>query len=338
MSLPALHGHRDNYNTQCPGNAYYAKLPTLRSWAAGPVKGLTIKSVTGAGLSGTTYYTKAAITVNWAATTPSALISKYELLVDGKPVATAAGTATSAKATLALGSHQIQVRATHQSGKTATSPAATVVAETTAPTFPTKPKAALRTGTVNTTAVPVTLSWKASDDAALKEVRLTAPTTATYGPATTSAKLTVKSGTATTWSLTARDQAGNTGTAAVSGTPVIVQETSATKAGTWTSKSSTSYLGGKSLTSSTKNASLTWTFTGRSVAWLVSRAATSGQAHIYVDGTKTATVDLKSATTKYRDAIWTKTWSTSAKHTIKVVVVGTSGRPAVTTDGIVYLK
>jgi hypothetical protein len=338
MSLPALHGHRDNYNTQCPGNAYYAKLPTLRSWAAGPVKGLTIKSVTGAGLSGTTYYTKAAITVNWAATTPSALISKYELLVDGKPVATAAGTATSAKATLALGSHQIQVRATHQSGKTATSAAATVVAETTAPTFPTKPKAALRTGTVNTTAVPVTLSWKASDDAALKEVRLTAPTTATYGPATTSAKLTAKSGTATTWSLTARDQAGNTGTAAVSGTPVIVQETSATRAGTWTSKSSTSYLGGKSLTSSTKNASLTWTFTGRSVAWLVSRAATSGQAHIYVDGTKTATVDLKSATTKYRDAIWTKTWSTSAKHTIKVVVVGTSGRPAVTTDGIVYLK
>ncbi|PZG84904.1 N-acetylmuramoyl-L-alanine amidase, partial [Streptomyces sp. NTH33] len=338
MSLPVIHGHRDNFNTQCPGNAYYAKLPTLRDWAAGPVKGLTIKSVTGAGLSGATYYTRAAITVNWAATTPSALIGTYELLVDGKPVATAAGTATSAKATLAPGSHQVQVRATHQSGKAATSAAVTVVAETTAPTFPTKPALALRTGTVNTTAVPVTLSWKASDDAALKEVRLTAPATATYGPATTSAGLTAKPGAATTWSLTAHDQAGNTGTATASGTPVIVQETSATKAGAWTSKSSTSYLGGKSLTSSAKNASLTWTFTGRSVAWLVSRAATSGQAHIYVDGTKTATVDLKSATTRYRDAIWTKTWSTSAKHTIKVVVVGTSGRPAVTTDGIVYLK
>ncbi|MFE9174114.1 N-acetylmuramoyl-L-alanine amidase [Streptomyces kebangsaanensis] len=338
LSLPALHGHRENYNTQCPGNAYYAKLPTLRDWAAGPVKGLAIKSVTGAGLSGTTYYTTAAVTVSWTATTPSALIGKYELLVDGEPVATAAGTATSARATLAPGSHQVQVRATHQSGKTATSAAATVVAETTAPTFPVKPALALRTGTVNTTAVPVTLSWKASDDAALKEVRLTAPTTATYGPATTSAGLTAKSGAATTWSLTAHDQAGNTGTATVSGTPVIVQETSATRTGTWTGKSSTSYLGGKSLTSSAKDASLTWTFTGRSVAWLVSRAATSGQAHIYVDGTKAATVDLKSATAKYRDAIWTKTWSTSAKHTVKVVVVGTSGRPAVTTDGIVYLK
>ncbi|MFB7736501.1 N-acetylmuramoyl-L-alanine amidase [Streptomyces sp. NPDC056112] len=338
LSLPAIHGHRDGFNTQCPGNAYYAKLPTVRAWAAGPVTGLTIKSVTGAGLSGTTYYTKAAITVNWAATTPSALVGKYELLVDGQPVATAAGTATSAKATLTLGSHQVQVRATHQSGRTTTSTAATVVAETTAPTFPTKPALSLRAGTVSSTAVPVTLSWKAADNAALKEVRLTAPAAATYGPTATSAGLTAKPGAATTWSLTAYDLAGNTGTATVSGTPVIVQETAATKTGTWTSKSSTSYLDGKSFTSSTKNASLTWTFTGRSVAWLVSRAATSGQADIYVDGTKAATVDLKSATTKYRDAIWTKTWPTSAKHTIKIVVVGTAGRPAVTTDGIVHLK
>ncbi|MFF7902254.1 N-acetylmuramoyl-L-alanine amidase [Streptomyces sp. NPDC007920] len=338
LTLPAIHGHRDGFNTQCPGNAYYAKLPTLRAWAAGPVTGLAIKSVTGAGLSGTTYYTKGAITVGWTATTPSALIGGYELLVDGQPVAKAAGTATSAKATLTPGSHQVQVRATHQSGKTAVSAAATVVAETTAPTFPTKPALALRAGTVNTTAVPVTLSWKAADDTVLKEVRLTAPTAATYGPTATTAALTATSGAATTWSLTAYDQAGNTGTAAVSGTPVLVRETAATKTGTWASKSSASYLGGQSLGSSAKNASLTWTFTGRSVAWLVSRASTSGQADIYVDGVKTTTVDLKSATTKYRDAIWTKTWPTSAKHTVKIVVVATAGRPAVTTNGIVYLK
>ncbi|MBO0518515.1 N-acetylmuramoyl-L-alanine amidase, partial [Streptomyces beijiangensis] len=70
----------------------------------------------------------------------------------------------------------------------------------------------------------------------------------------------------------------------------------------------------------------------------VSRAATSGQAYVYVDGVKITTVDLKSSTTLYRQAIWTKTWSTSAKHTVKIVVVGTSGRPTVTTDGIAYVK
>ncbi|MFE0273113.1 N-acetylmuramoyl-L-alanine amidase [Streptomyces sp. NPDC058992] len=338
LSFPVIHGHRDGYNTQCPGDALYTQLGTLRSWAGGPVTGLAIKSITGAGVSGTTYYTKASVTVNWSATTPSSLISKYELLVDGKVAATTAGTATSAKATLAAGTRKVSVRAVHQSGRTATSAAATVVAETTAPTFSTKPSLALRTGTVNTTAVPLTLSWKATDTAALKEVRLTAPLAKTYGPTTYSAAHTAKSGAATTWSMTAHDQAGNTATAAVTGTPVILQETSAVKTGTWTTKSSSSYLGGKSYSSSAKNASLSWTFTGRSAAWAVSRASSSGQAYVYVDGVKAATVDLKSSTTKYRDAIWTKTWTTSAKHTIKIVVVGTSGRPTITTDGLVYLK
>ncbi|WP_406727518.1 N-acetylmuramoyl-L-alanine amidase [Streptomyces sp. GD-15H] len=338
LALPAIHGHRDGYNTQCPGDAFYNKLATVRTWAGGPVSGLTLKSVTGAGSSGSTTYTKSAVTVNWSATTPAALIAKYELLVDGKVAATTPGTATSAKATLTAGTHKVAVRAVHQSGRTATTAAATVVAETTAPAFTTKPNLALRTGTVNTAAVPLTLKWKATDGAALKEVRLTAPTTKTYGPTVTSAKHTAKSATATTWSMKAYDQAGNTATASVAGTPVILQESSATKSGKWTTKSSASYLGGKSYTSSAKNASLTWTFTGRSVAWVASRAATSGQAHIYVDGTKLTTVDLKSSTTKYRDALWTKTWSTSAKHTVKIVVVGTSGRPTITTDGLVYLK
>ncbi|MFE2529473.1 hypothetical protein ACFXEL_35210 [Streptomyces sp. NPDC059382] len=53
---------------------------------------------------------------------------------------------------------------------------------------------------------------------------------------------------------------------------------------------------------------------------------------------KDTTVDLKSPTTKYRDAIWTKSWSNQSKHTIKIVIEGTSGRPSITTDGLVYLK
>ncbi|MGK9465183.1 N-acetylmuramoyl-L-alanine amidase (plasmid) [Streptomyces sp. G6] len=338
LSFPAVHGHRDGYNTQCPGDAFYNRLGTVRSWAAGPVTGLTIKSISSAGRSGTTYYTKAGITVSWSAGTPSSLVSRYELLVDGKPVVRTSGTATSAKATLAVGSHKIAVRAVHQSGRSSTTPAATVVAESTAPSFSTKPNLALRTGTVNTTAVPLTLKWKAADSAALKEVRLTAPVAKTYGPTTYSASHTAKSGVATAWKMTAHDQAGNTTSASVTGTPVILQETSATRSGTWSTKSSTSYLGGKSYSSTARNASLTWTFTGRSAAWVVSRASGSGQAHVYVDGVKTTTVDLKSATTKYRDAIWTKTWSTSAKHTVKIVVSGTQGRPTITTDGLVYLK
>ncbi|MFJ7252022.1 peptidoglycan recognition protein [Streptomyces sp. NPDC098085] len=337
-SFKQISGHRDGFNTQCPGTKLYGQLPAIRSLAAGPVTGLAVTSVTGAGLSGTTYYTKSAVTVGWSAATPSAFVSTYELLVDGKAVATTAGTATSAKATLTAGSHRVQVRATHQSGKVTTSAAATVVADLTAPAFTTRPNLALRTGTVNTTAVPVTLKWKATDAASLKEVRLTAPVARTYGPTTTSASHTAKPGAATGWAMTAYDRAGNTAAASVSGTPVILQESSAAKTGTWATKSSTSYLGGTSYSSSSKGASLSWTFTGRSVALVASRASTSGQVYVYVDGVKVSTVDLKSATAKYRDALWTKSWTGSAKHTVKIVVVATSGRPAVTTDGIVYLK
>ena len=138
--------------------------------------------------------------------------------------------------------------------------------------------------------------------------------------------------------MTAYDRAGNAAAASVTGTPVILQESSAKKSGTWSTRSSSSYLGGRSYSSATKNAALTWTFTGRSAAWVVSRAASSGQVYVYVDGTKAATVDLKSSTTKYRNAIWTKSWSSSARHTVKIVVVGTKGRPTITTDGLVYLK
>lgn len=207
-SFKQISGHRDGFNTQCPGNMLYGQLKSIRDLAAGPVTGLAVKSVTGAGLSGTTYYTRSAITVGWSASTPSAFVSKYELLVDGRSVATTAGTAASAPTTLAIGTHQVQVRATHQSGKVTTSAAATVVAEQTAPTFTTKPNLALRTGTVNTTAVPLTLKWKATDAASLKEVRLTAPVAKTYGPTTTSASHTAKSGVATTWSMKAYDRAG----------------------------------------------------------------------------------------------------------------------------------
>ncbi|MFD5453113.1 N-acetylmuramoyl-L-alanine amidase [Streptomyces sp. NPDC127100] len=333
-----ISAHRDGYNTQCPGNTLYSQLATVRAWAAGPVQGLKVASVGGASLSGTTYYTKGALSVKWQATTPASLVKNYQLLVDGKTVVTASGTATSANTTLPLGSHTVAVRAVHQSGRTATTTALNVVAETTAPVFTTTPKLSLRTGTVSTTDVPVTLAWKATDDKALRGVKLLSPTAATFGPTWTANNRTAKSGTASTWTLQAYDHAGNYRNASASYTPVILQETSAVRSGSWTARSSTSYLGGKSYSSGSKGAALTWTFTGRSVSWVVSRASSSGQAYVYVDGVKAATVDLKSSATLYRQAIWTKTWSGSAKHTVKIVVVGTSGRPTITTDGLVYIK
>ncbi|GAA1356047.1 peptidoglycan recognition protein [Streptomyces beijiangensis] len=329
-SFLPISGHRDGFATACPGINLYNKLPTIRAYAAGPVAAPT--------LTVSPTYTKGAATVSWATSTPTAVIKGFEVLVDGKPVATVSRSTRSAAITVAAGKHSVQIRATHINGKTSLSAAASVTGDVTKPTFPTPLDVRLRGGTLSSTSIPVALTWKAADNASLKSVAATAPRAASFGPTVTSWGTTAKPASAVTYTLKATDAAGNYLTTSVSRTAVITQETSATRSGTWATKKSTSYLGGASYSSATKNAALTWTFTGRSVAWVVSRAATSGQAYVYVDGVKITTVDLKSSTTLYRQAIWTKTWSTSAKHTVKIVVVGTSGRPTVTTDGIAYVK
>ncbi|MFD3455702.1 peptidoglycan recognition protein [Streptomyces sp. NPDC058691] len=334
----AISGHRDGFATACPGQNLYDKLPTIRAYAAGPVATPTLAAPTGATKSGTTYYTKGSITMSWRTTTPSMLVKRFEVLVDGVVKATAGRTATSAAVTVPTGKHTVAVRAVHINNKTSVSRSLAVTGDTTKPTFTTAPAVKIRNAAVSSTSVPVTVTWKAADDTVLKSASATAPATATFGPTTTSWSTAGKAGSAVTYNLKATDMAGNYATTSVSRTAAIIQETSATRTGTWTSKSSGSYLGGKSLTSKSKNASLTWTFTGRSVGWVVSRASTSGQAYVYVDGKKTATVDLKSSGTQYRQTIWSTSWSTSAKHTLKIVVVGTSGRPAITTDGITYVK
>ncbi|WP_327263988.1 peptidoglycan recognition protein [Streptomyces sp. NBC_01232] len=123
-----LSGHRDGFNTQCPGHALYPQLDALRT--SGPAARLKVTSVNGeAAQPGSSFQTPGPVSVGFDTSTASAQVSKFELLVDDKPVATVAGTARSASASLALGSHQVQVRATTTNGKVATSLPVTVLAE-----------------------------------------------------------------------------------------------------------------------------------------------------------------------------------------------------------------
>jgi hypothetical protein len=338
QTFKAVSGHRDGFATDCPGNQLYNALGSIRSYAAGPVTGLSVSGINGgAAKSGTRYLTRGAATVNWTTATPGQVISGFDVLVDGKVVAHTNGLGTHAAITVGAGTHAVTVVATHITGKKTTSAAVTLVGDTTKPVFSKAPSLALRTGTVSATAVPVTLSWAATDTGALASVAATAPSAAAFAPTTTSWATSAKPAHADLFTLRATDVAGNTATASVTRTPSIVQETSASRTGSWTKRTSTSYLGGASYSATAKNASISWTFTGRSVSWIVSRASTSGQAYVYVDGVKIGLLDLKSATTTYRQAIWTKSWAASGKHTLKIVVVGTKGRPAVTTDGIAVL-
>jgi uncharacterized protein with LGFP repeats len=339
VSFNTVSGHRDAFATACPGQQLYDKLPAIRTTAKmwttpATTSTLTLTGLTGATKVGTTYYTKGTVTPHWS----PAAVSAYEVRVDGTVVARPAPTATSATLTVPAGAHTLQVHATNIDGTTADSPAYHVIADTVRPVFTHPAALGLRRSTVYNSSIPVILSWKATDDRLLRSLKATRPAAKTFSTTTTAWSAWAKRGTSQLWSLTAADAAGNATASAVTRTSALVAETSATRTRTWKTTYNKSYLGGRGLYSATKGASASWTFTGRSVGLITKRAANLGALYVYIDGHKVATVDTRSSTTAYRKLLWAKNWSTSARHTIKIVVAHTSGRPTVAIDGIAYLR
>ena len=329
VTFQRISGHRDAVATECPGDALYAQLAAIRTDAASVVYGFTVKPVSG--------YVRGSATLTWSVGTPTGLLGRFELVVDGRTVGSVPASARSAPVKLADGTHKLAVRAVHADNTTLIAGAGTVVSDATAPVFTRAPEVTLRGGTVSASSVPVTLGWKAADTIRLSSVAVTTPVVRTF-PATTTGYATSAAGAARTWRMTARDAAGNTAAASATRTPVIVAETSAKRSGRWAARSGSSYLGGRALTSSTRNAKLTFTFTGRSAALVVSRGTASGKVDVYVDGKRVGTVDLRASRTAYRQAVWVRSFTGSARHTVMINVLGTGGRPAVTVDALVYVR
>jgi hypothetical protein len=84
-------------------------------------------------------------------------------------------------------------------------------------------------------------------------------------------------------------------------------------------------------------ASATFTFTGSAVGFVTTLSPTRGRVRVYVDGKYLQTVDLRSTTFKYQQIAWSRAWTASARHTVKLVVAGTTGRPRVDVDAFVIL-
>ncbi|MFI8827348.1 peptidoglycan recognition protein [Streptomyces sp. NPDC053431] len=147
-TFSAVNGHRDGFNTQCPGNSLYPQLPQIRSYATGSVANLKIDSLTGgASKAGTGYETPGPLTVNWSTTTsPNSLIHKFEVLVDGQVVMSPWGHIRSAAVSVSgYGEHTVAVRATHVSGKVTTSAPVTVTVPGPKTFHPVDPKRLMNT-------------------------------------------------------------------------------------------------------------------------------------------------------------------------------------------------
>ncbi|MGK5685568.1 N-acetylmuramoyl-L-alanine amidase [Actinoplanes sp. URMC 104] len=337
VTFPRIAGHRDGAETECPGDLLYPLLGVVRARAVLP--GLKITKLTGGPLVGATgtYYVRRTARLFWDVTGDLARVARYDVLLDGKVSRTVDGNAErAATVDVPAGAHTLAVRVVHASGVADVTPSIKVYGDVTAPVFPAAPAVTLRTGTSSATAVPVTVTFRSTDNVKVFSQRATSPAAVALGAASTVWYPTAKPNTAVKYAVEARDWAGNVGTGAVTRTVTQLPETSAKRTGAWSARAASTYLGGRALAASAKNAKLAYTFTGRSAALTFTRAASTGVAYVYVDGVKVATVDTKAARTTHRQTLWVRALTAKA-HTVSVVVAGTAGRPTVISDGLAYV-
>ncbi len=108
---------------------------------------------------------------------------------------------------------------------------------------------------------------------------------------------------------------------------------------TWTTRTLAAYSGGSARSAKAARASARLTFTGRAVSVVLATGPARGKARIYIDGVYKETVDLRSPTAaQYRYQAFAKRWPTVGTHSVRVVVVGTAGRPRVDLDAFAVLR
>jgi hypothetical protein len=140
--------------------------------------------------------------------------------------------------------------------------------------------------------------------------------------------------------VSAIDEAGNEGPPSTSPTfsPTVDTTPAVSVTGLWHPSSSASFLGGSSRYSTAKGASATYHFTGRAFAFETYTATNRGSVNMYVDGVFRGTVSTYSTVAKRLQLVFSRAWTTSGAHTVKLVVVGTVGHPRVDVDGFVIVN
>jgi hypothetical protein len=106
-------------------------------------------------------------------------------------------------------------------------------------------------------------------------------------------------------------------------------------AGGWKSARFGAYSGDTVRYAGRAGASATFTFVGRSISWIGPKGPTRGRAQVLLDGHPVRIVDLHSAGFHARATVFTRTWAAAGRHTIRIVALGTRGRPIVAIDEFV---
>jgi parallel beta-helix repeat protein len=209
------------------------------------------------------------------------------------------------------------------------------------------PRFTTSTARIGTTSVPAKVVWSKVAVASAYQLQLQRDggTWATIGlasPKSLSAGVTLATGHSYRARLRLKTSAASWG--AWSESAVVqarrYQETTSAlgySGGTWRRSTSTGASGGSVRHTSTRDAKASFTFTGRSVAWIAPVGRTRGSARVYVDGTYRSTVSLYRSSTSSRQVLYRMSWATSGKHTVVIKAVGTSGHPRVDVDAFTVI-
>jgi len=229
--------------------------------------------------------------------------------------------------------------------------AVTINVDGDAPTMST-PRLAPALGSVfNTSSYSAKVTWAAAVDSAGPIARYRAQvqadggawgTLSTVGPSTLSVSRTIKVGPAYMIRVQAADVAGNDSawSEAAALASDVVQDSSTTLTGTgaWTRYGNALMSGGTTRYAKAAGASITLTFTGRGVAVVMPYGPTRGKAQVWLDGRLAGTVDTYRGTLAVRRIVFSRSWTASATHVVKVVVLGTSGRSRVDLDAFLVIR
>jgi hypothetical protein len=162
-------------------------------------------------------------------------------------------------------------------------------------------------------------------------------------PTKPSVVLNLKRGVQHRFRVRLRDSAGNTGTwytgpEFVAG---LVQDKSAAwswSGNDWQRTSHSKASGGTTTYATKSDSQAETTFTGRAVALVGTLGPKRGKARIYIDGQLESTIDLYAAKNKWKVVVFARDWADVGQHTIRIEVVGTSGRPRVDVDALLVFR
>ena len=219
------------------------------------------------------------------------------------------------------------------------------------PTVPAPRIGAIPGTRFDTTSFPALVTWAAGADPTspiagyqlqVQPVGGSDAVIRSFGPTVLTASRTMTVGVAYAVRTRALDAAGNVGawaeTAPVA--TLVVQDGSSLlrRTGTWTRWAHLFNSGGSTRYTRTAGASTSLTFTGRAIAVVMPYGIGRGKAQFWLDGVMVGTVDTYRSVFTARRVAYAHAWDAVGPHVIKVVVLGTAGRPRVDVDAFVVLR